>query len=259
MILNLELGLGVASGKQNGKSDRKPTVNIASDVHKELCHGGTNPAKIVFPGLAGRTSGKKEFKKMKKAIIALLLVCVAVFAQQKGTFTDSRDGKKYKTVKIGEQIWMAENLNYDASGSKCYSNNSANCAKYGRLYNWSTAKSACPRGWHLPSESEYEILDKAVGSISTAGKKLRSKSGWNTGSDYVPDTDEFGFSALPGGYGDPDGSFVNVGDSGNWWSSTEYYNYGAYGRYMYYDDEYANWNNYNKNYLFSVRCLQDSP
>jgi len=101
---------------------------------------------------------------MKFSPIILLLCVMAVFAQEKGTFTDSRDNKIYKTIKIGTQIWLAENLNYNASGSKCYQNKENNCQKYGRLYDWNTAKSACPKGWHLPSdEEEWAMLVKFAG------------------------------------------------------------------------------------------------
>jgi len=87
------------------------------------------------------------------------------------TFTDPRDGKVYRTVKIGNQVWMAENLNYDAPGSKCYNNNPANAEKYGRLYDWETAKKVCPAGWHLPSNDEWKVLVDFVG-----GEKLLEKN-----------------------------------------------------------------------------------
>ena len=171
-----------------------------------------------------------------------------------GMFTDSRDGKKYKAVKIGSQIWMAENLNYAANGSKCYENEPENCKKYGRLYDWNVAMRACPSGWHLPSKSEYDVLDKSVGGKEVVGKKLKAKSGWGNNSNG---TDEFGFSALPGGVGLSGGSFSSVGYYGDWWSANEYNSDDAYYRYMNYYAGYARWSDIGKSFLLSVRCVQD--
>ncbi len=162
--------------------------------------------------------------------------------------------KGYKTVKIGRQTWMAENFNCNIGNSICYNNNEANCKKYGRLYDWKTAMSVCPKGWHLPSKSEWEELDKAVGGEEVAGKKLKAKSGWNSNGNG---TDEFGFSALPGGGGKSSGSFDYVGDIGYWWSANEGNRDYAYSRSMEYDGEYADWSSYEKSYLHSVRCLKD--
>ncbi len=172
-------------------------------------------------------------------------------------FTDTRDDKKYKTVKIGEQTWMAENLNYDAKGSKCYEKKPANCSKYGRLYNWETALKACPSGWHLPSDAEWTILEKVVGS--DAGKKLKSKSGWNDDSQRKSGngTDEYGFSALPGGFfAGIIGSFNHVGINGSWWSATE----ASIGAHLRGIDNYSSivrrYQNIKSN-SFSVRCVRD--
>jgi len=186
--------------------------------------------------------------------LACTLLCTTALAQQKGTFTDTRDGKIYKTVKIGEQVWLAENLNFAASGSKCYDNKPDNCTKYGRLYNWEKSMKVCPKGWHLPSDEEWTNLTDFVGGSSTAGTKLEATGGWNSGGNG---TDEFGFSALPGGVGYSNGSFLHVGSDGNWWSASEYSADGAYGRGMGYI--YQNViRNYNyKNDLFSVRCVKD--
>jgi uncharacterized protein (TIGR02145 family) len=181
---------------------------------------------------------------------------------------DPRDDQFYRTVKIGAQTWMAENLNYKTSeGSWCYDNKEANCDKYGRLYNWYTAIKACPKGWHLPSNGEwdklYRFADGTNGTKSpykseTAGKYLKSKEGW---SDYKGKSgnglDVFGFSALPGGYGDSDGNFSYVGSHGRWWSSAQGYSSSAYSRSMFYGYEYAYGYDFTKYFLQSVRCLQD--
>jgi uncharacterized protein (TIGR02145 family)/uncharacterized repeat protein (TIGR02543 family) len=126
----------------------------------------------------------------------------------------------YKTVKIGTQTWMAENINVETSNSSCYDNNSANCAIYGRLYTWEAAMSVCPIGWHLPTEVEWNILVEYVGGSSGAGKKLKSTSGWDSRSIGKNGADDLGFSALPGGIRIGNNS-SSIGESGYWWSATE--------------------------------------
>jgi len=206
--------------------------------------------------------------------LLLLLLTIATYAQT--SLQDKRDGKIYKTVQIGEQIWMAENLNYDAKSSVCYDNKPENCEKYGRLYNWETAMKSCPKGWHLPSNKEWVTLVGFAGGYisgySFAGEKLKSKSGWNNGKRKSGDgTDEYGFSALPGGSGNgtdenrfllggnyrADGSFANAGNCGFWWSSSEDYRGIAYSRGMFSSNDGAYKNSNYKARLLSVRCIKD--
>jgi len=165
------------------------------------------------------------------------------------TFTDSRDSKVYKWVEIGGRTWMAENLNYAASGSKCYGEIQANCVKYGRLYDWETAKASCPIGWHLPTYAEWEALIYVdEGYSKSIGTKLKSKIGWDG-------TDDFGFSALPGGVGNDD-KFTGSGKLSVWWSATEYDDSNIWtpfisGSSM--SNEYVP----KSGPLLSVRCVQD--
>jgi len=189
-------------------------------------------------------------------------------------FCDARDGKIYKYAAIGEQIWMAENLNYNAPDSKCGGTDgdlkdkrTANCDKYGRLYNWETAKTVCPAGWLIPSNADWDKLfrfaDGTTGASSlcespTAGKYLKAANGWNASSVSGNGEDKFGFAALPGGYGNSSGFFGNSGKGGYWWSSSEYNVTDAYSRLMYYSNENASWYNNIKATLFSVRCLKES-
>jgi uncharacterized protein (TIGR02145 family) len=150
---------------------------------------------------------------------------------------------------------MAQNLDYNASGSKCYSNSDANCATYGRLYNWATAKT-CPSGWHLPTLDEWGTLSSYVESDKECcdAKHLKAASGWSNGGNGL---DTYGFSALPGGLGFSDGDFGSAGSYGYWWSATEGISNLAYYRSMDYYTEDAYWDYYVKSLLFSVRCLQD--
>jgi uncharacterized protein (TIGR02145 family) len=171
-----------------------------------------------------------------------------------GTLSDGRNNKTYKTVKIAGKTWMAENLNYQAGNSWCYGGVVENCKKYGRLYDWKTAKSACPSGWHLPSNQEWTDLMRAVGGHSVAAKKLKAVSGWK---DNGNGTDEFGFAAMPGGNRRNDGKFYGISNDGSWWSSTETEGDLAYDRGIFYAREKVYEFNYDGGYGFSVRCIQD--
>jgi len=168
-----------------------------------------------------------------------------------GKLIDSRDSKTYKTVEIGTQTWMAENLNYAANNSVYYENKEN---IYGRLYYWTTALSVCPDGWHLPNDAEWDLLMTAVGDSSTAGTKLKAKNGWSNNGNG---TDNYGFSALPGGRGGSDGYFRDVGNYGYWWSSSEYWQNYANLRYMDYASEGVHYGIYNMNGLQNVRCVKD--
>ena len=160
---------------------------------------------------------------------------------------------------------MAENLNYDAENSKCYENKPENCEKYGRLYNWETAMKSCPKGWHLPNNKEWQILVDLAGGNKIAGTKLKAKRGWTEDLDdrgrvMTVATDEYGFSALPGGRSTSDDNFRDVDFNGFWWSSSsENYSLSidAYYRRMYNNNGRAIWYPGSKTGLFSVRCVQD--
>ena len=197
-----------------------------------------------------------------------------------GTMTDSRDGQTYKTVKIGTQTWMAENLNYETANSYCNDNDASNCTKYGRLYLWSAVmdsvgtwstngkgcgynktcsptypvRGVCPEGWHLPTKAEFETLFTAVGDSSTAGKMLKSTRGWNSSGNG---TDSYSFSALPAGLRNYGGDYDYEGYNAKFWSSTENGSNYAYAMDLYNNLDYACLNDYYKYYGFSVRCVKD--
>ena len=159
-------------------------------------------------------------------------------------------------VKIGSQTWAAENSNCNVEGSKCYDDAPANCEEYGRLYTWSQAKSACPKGWHLPTKEELEVLGNDA-------KKLKATS--------FGGTDDYNFSAMPGGhYSSSDGNgsygFYDGGYGGFWWSASEGVSSSgdAYGWVleMYRNSNSTDWDkklkqSRNGTGMSSVRCLKN--
>ena len=203
-----------------------------------------------------------------------------------GTGSLPYGGQTYKTVKIGEQTWFAENLNYNPNtgNSACYDNEPSNCGIYGRLYDWSTAmgfpsscnsndcaiqiqpkhRGICPPGWHIPNNDDWYKLFRYVDNVTgsglydspTAGKHLKAVNGWNPAGRENLDTYEF--SALPGGIGfGLDGGFRLIDFYGYWWSANENGSGSAYSLRMGDINDDISWFKESNNKLFSVRCLQD--
>ncbi len=202
-------------------------------------------------------------------------------------FIDKRDGQVYKTVQIGDQVWMVENLNYQTENSWCgggHEYTEGDCSVYGRLYTWAAAmgksedecghdnkcnlgtgkvQGVCPDGWHVPTPSEWKDLFAAVGGPSTAGAKLKATILWNAEED-VANEDTYGFAALPAGYNyrsdnDDSGYFRDVGYGAYFWSDTEEPNRrNAYYMFLYYNIDHASYLSYDDKICeFSVRCLKD--
>ncbi|MBI9037662.1 MAG: hypothetical protein JEY97_05970 [Bacteroidales bacterium] len=186
-----------------------------------------------------------------------------------GIPTITYEEQVYNTVLIGSQCWLKENLNYETGSSWCFDNNPANCEIYGRLYDWQTALTACPSGWHLPSDDEWKILEGTVDSQYPigdpewdnigprgydAGKKLKSTTGWYSGGNG---TNDFGFDALPGGYHSTLGNFYALTGNASFWSSSDYSSSYAWSWVLYYGNDGVSPYLSDKVSGFSARCLQD--
>jgi uncharacterized protein (TIGR02145 family) len=182
-------------------------------------------------------------------------------------FQDNRDNEKYRAVKIGSQVWMAENLNYDAGeGSWIYDEDTSLAIIYGRLYNWESACQACPDGWHLPSDEEWKELEIYLGMSpeeadeyslrgTNEGGKLKETGTSHWEFSNIGATDSVGFTALPAGSCfDQNGHvyYQHLGELCYFWSSTE----SVYRHLMGFSDKIYR-NNYDKYEGFSVRCVKD--
>jgi len=186
-------------------------------------------------------------------LISIVFICSALtFAQN---LTDVRDGKVYKTVKINNQIWMAENLAYASENSWCYNSEVKNCNIYGRLYTMEAALKACPNGWRLPNDNDWESLVNSQGTKHTAGGYLKETGQDLWRSPNSGATNESGFTALPAGRMLTDGSFAGQGNVASFWSVFND-NSGAWGRHLMYDA--ANLNSYNSPEFiaYSIRCIK---
>lgn len=156
----------------------------------------------------------------------------------------------WKSVKIGNQTWMATNLTIDDGGEGIYNHDGMT------YYTWDAAMRVTKdlKGWHLPTKSEFEALLAAVGGSDVAGKALKSKKWWYSNGEGM---DSFKFCAVPAGYRDQFGDYSDIGSLAHFWSSTECNREYAYYVDLHYDGDDAYMNDAYKNMAFSIRCIKD--
>jgi uncharacterized protein (TIGR02145 family) len=247
----------------DGKDEQKLSVSLTGDTMYL-----TNGNFVIIPGISSANTKPKPNS-----------------GDGYGQNIIDVDGNLYKTVKIGTQQWMAENLkvskyndgttisnitdmtgwlNYQRGAWAFYNNDAVNNAKYGKLYNWYVVspatngnKNVCPTGWHVPTDAEWTVLTDYLGGLIVAGGKMKEVG---TTSWYSPNTIATNtslFSALPGGLRFDMGNFNFIGSYGYWWSSSEVNAFGAWARNLNNDFGYTYRYDYSKRYGFSVRCLRD--
>jgi len=173
-------------------------------------------------------------------------------------FTDPRDGNVYRSVKIGDQVWMADNLRFKTMyESWAYNHVEENVKKYGRLYTWEAALEACPDGWYLPSDSAWSILITYLGGPDAAGVQMRNDEAKTWANSNFEGNNSSGFSANPGGYRGVYGNFLDLGVLAFYWSSSEENDFYAWSRGLYsnYNGIYRNLSN--KRFASSVRCIKE--
>ena len=250
-----------------------PLKSVIGDVGKNIAAGLAK--KITWTVLSDRADLKGDQIRFK----------VKAW-KDNGTVTDI-DGNVYQTVRIGDQVWMKENLKTSkyqdgtsittlldtnewrktTSGAfAIYDCDPANNIIYGKLYNWYSvvdSRGLCPLGWHVPSDLEWNTLINYLGGIFLAGGKMKTISGWEYPNMEATNTS--GFSALPGGYrnGDRynlfshDQSFYNVGRGGFWWTSSEDSSKKPWSRILNHEYNLIKGNIHGKRCGLSVRCIRD--
>jgi len=217
-----------------------------------------------------------NYLKMKKIlfILGLALCYFTCFSQLQGTIKDSRDGKIYKTVKMGTETWLAENLAYIPNEKDGYDQNGLYSSRpikgnywvydnqkeneqYGFLYDWGYAINVCPTGWHLPTDADWTSLTDSFGGAKVAGEKLKSKLGWKKLNGVEPITKRSSFNALPGGCRMCKGSFCGLSEFAYFWSSTPNSEESRCFVMRWAYRCVLNENKGNKKFGYSVRCVMD--
>lgn len=251
----------------NVSFDQIPTSNHLKSTAATIDMQYTEGDQLLFKGISGQYSTiVPDVPVNSKTVTFYFAACTDV------------DNNNYSIVQIGTQTWMAENLNvgaringlvYQTNNSiiekYCYDDNESNCTVYGALYQWDEAmqysktqgiQGICPTGWHFPTDGEWTTLTTYLGGESVAGGKMKETGTTHWLSPNTEATNSSGFTAVPAGYHNFDGTFGEIGYAVSWGSSSEYDTYEAWIRLMGHGNNVLR-NNYYKDSGFSVRCLQD--
>lgn len=244
----------------------------------EIVSNGASIPATTTKGTKNATVGKAYYLYATYDGADLIFATESDMTVAPGKVADFRDGNLYNTVTIGSQTWLKENLAYlpdvvgPGSGSEtdpyyyvygydgtdvATAKETTNYQTYGVLYNWPAANDACPVGWHLPSDDEWEQLVTYLGGSSVAGDKLKEEGTTHWNSPNTGATNSSGFTALPGGARSSNGAFSYFGGYGFWWSSAEDYKGDAWYRSLNLTSSDVYRNNNPKEYGFSVRCVRD--
>ena len=232
-IVIAALAFGIALVACDSDSSSGPQNDPASsNAYDRDSDGPTSYGEIILVSSSSATPKDVVLSSSEKSSSSETSVSssssAAVSNVEYGTFTDARDGKSYKTVKIGNLTWMAENLNYDNSAtatgsidsSFCYDGIPANCTKYGRLYQEYAATAVCPEGWRLPTADDWrDLVNTAKSEFGDDNGSLRAVGEWeNTNfGDNITATNASGFSALPAGYRAKTGECDGEGTKAYFW------------------------------------------
>ena len=214
----------------------------------------------------------KNFLTISVSLV-LALSCLSVAKPAKGSprsasrpakaakaneFKDPRDGQKYRLVKIADRTWFADNVNFEAEGSFCLEDDANNCMAYGRLYTWDAAKKACPAGYRLPAQADFESLWNAAGADYNAGYLLKTDYGWKGDTNG---NDTLKFSAMPAGNRFDDGTYGNLAKFAFFWSADDSLEGtepgGARVWYLTNKSMAFGYMSKQKAFAFSVRCVRD--
>jgi len=240
--------------------------------------GGMDAGNNIISNVADPTDAQDAATKAYVDKIRTMIL-----TQAAGGKVSDIDDNSYNTIKIGDQVWMAENLkttkysngdligttdpyNLDISGETdpkyqwAFNGDESNIADYGRLYTWyavTDGRNICPAGWHVPTDADWTILTDYLGGLSVAGGKLKDIGTVHWSSPNNGATNESCFTALPGGVREDDGTFGNFGTYGYWWSATEYDATTVMVRLITNEYDDVTLYNYKKKSGFSVRCLKD--
>ncbi|MEP2023153.1 MAG: FISUMP domain-containing protein [Reichenbachiella sp.] len=192
---------------------------------------------------------------MKAILVSILsVISLGIVSAQEltGVFYDPRDGQEYETVILEFEIneatisreWFTSNLNFEKEGSFCYKNYQEYCNAYGRLYAWSAAMDACPAGWHLSTQDEWDMLTTAYGGVKFAAAEIKEGG-------------ESGLNIMMAGFGEQDGSFIDIGVNGYYWNTPDLKGKVPGLITFHTGEEYLSSDQINQTHRNSVRCVRD--